>query len=284
MQEKREILSGSISLKSAEAIAIGAFDGMHRAHQELFKRLGDKGAIVVIDKEDALLTPGELRCKYTHYPCLFLKLQQIRHLDAAGFIALLKKHFPHLKKIVVGYDFAFGKNRKYKAQDLHNYFDGEVEIVDEVKIDGVSVHSRIIKEYIKKGEIAQVNRLLGRCYEIVGKRVAGQGIGSKELVPTMNLKVERFLLPQEGVYATYTRIAQKKYRSVTFIGHRYVTDGSFAVETYILEEFTEGSDEIGIMFAAFIRKNKKFDSLHELKKQIEDDIKKAQEILKDIQC
>ncbi len=284
MQEKREMLSGSISLREVEAVAIGAFDGMHRAHQELFARLGPKGAVVVIDKENAVLTPGKVRCRYTHYPCLFLKLRDIRHLDAAGFIALLKERFPHLKKIVVGYDFAFGKDRSYSAKDLQRLFDGEVEIVEEVQIDGVAVHSRTIKELLKKGDIERSNKLLGRCYEIEGKRVAGQGIGAKELVPTINVAVDRFLLPKEGVYATFTRLHERYYKSVSFVGHRQTTDGSFAVESHILEEFSEEGEEVGIMFVAFLRENRKFASLQELKKQILQDIQRASKLLKERGC
>ena len=271
----------SISLKNIEAVAIGAFDGMHLAHQELFKQLGDNGAIVVIDKGSASLTPGHFRCHYSSYPCCFLPLSKIRHLNAKGFVALLKQKFKNLQKIVVGYDFAFGKDRRYSPKDLMELFDGEVVVVDEVKIDDISVHSRIIKRLLKKGDIQMANRLLGRYYTIEGKRVAGQGIGKKELVPTINLKIKDFLLPKEGVYATLTKVGDFVYKSVSFVGHRISTDGSFAVETHILEDFCE-DERVEIAFVKFMRENQKFDSLRHLRERIIKDIEVAKVFLKDV--
>ncbi len=276
-------MSGSTALEKIESVAIGAFDGMHRAHQKLFEHLGENGAIVVIDKEDASLTPGEYRCRFTSYPCFFFPLQRIKHLDAKGFLELLQSKFPNLKRIVVGYDFAFGKDRRYGIKDLQELFAKEVVVVDEVKIDGVSVHSRYIKELIKQGKVKEAAKLLGRYYEIEGRVVKGQGIGKKELVPTINLEVEGFLLPKEGVYATIAIINAKRYRSVTFVGHRHSIDGSFAVETHIIDDFDEKSFTIvTLRFVDFIRQNKKFSSLQELKKQIFADIAKAKEIIENV--
>ncbi len=262
-------MSGSTTL-DVKSVALGAFDGIHIAHQALIKRAD---AVVVIEK-GAVLTPGNTRCKYVDKPCFFYKLNTIRHLDAKGFVSVLKKDFPHLQKIVVGYDFAFGKDRKYSIADLKRYFDGEVEVVAEVQIDGVSVHSRVIKELLKKGEIYRANRLLGRCYQIEGKHVQGLGIGSKELVPTINLDVQGFLLPKEGVYATLTN----NVSSVTFIGKRESIDGSFSVETHILGKVCDWK-EVCVCFVKFLRENKKFSDLAALKVQIEADIKEAKEIL-----
>ncbi len=280
MREKRGMLSGSTSLKNdIEAIAIGAFDGIHPGHKELFKRLGPKGGVVVIEKGDAKLTPGEKRCEYVDKPCFFYPLEKIRHLDALGFLTLLKRDFPHLKKIVVGYDFAFGKGRKYRAQDLKKYFDGDVEIVEEVKIDGISVHSRLIKELIKKGEIEKANRFLGRIYSIEGKVVKGQGIGKKELVPTINMEVKGYLLPKEGVYVTLTKLDHQLYPSITFLGKRVSTDGKFSIETHIIDAEPKRSEKATIFFLRRLRENRKFTNLQQLKDAIMDDIQKAKEIL-----
>ncbi len=269
-------MSGSISFEKIDAIAIGAFDGMHVGHQELFKRLGPKGAVVVIEKGTASLTPGKERCRYVQYPCIFFELSQIKELDAAGFLALLKKRLPNLKKIVVGYDFAFGRDRRYSIADLRKWFDGEVEVVDEVKVDGFAVHSRVIKELIQNGAIEKANRLLGRLYCIRGVVVPGQGIAKKELLPTINLKVSNFLLPKEGVYATETIIDGKRYSSVTFIGKRVTTDGKFALETHLIDtDLADTPENIEICFKAFLRQNRKFDSLQELKLQIQKDIERA---------
>jgi len=275
-------LSTATTLKNAEAIALGGFDGMHLGHQELFRHLGKKGAVVVIENGHASLTPDGLRERHTHYPVLYLPLEQIKHLEADGFISLLKEHFPHLKKIVVGYDFHFGKDRKYSAHYLKEVCSAEVEIVDEVKVDGVSVHSHVIREAIRDGKISFANKLLGYNYSIIGRHIHGQGLGKERLVPTINLHVEHFEIPKEGVYATLTRIDDEEHfhPSVSFIGHRVSTDGSFAIESHILHESITCKKEAEISFISFLRENRRFDSLEDLKKQIQKDIQMAQKELK----
>jgi riboflavin kinase/FMN adenylyltransferase len=117
------------------------------------------------------------------------------------------------------------------------------------------------------------NKLLGRTYRIEGEVVQGQGLGKKELVPTINLNVKAYQLPLEGVYVTRTRIESAWLDSVSFLGHRVTTDDSFAVETHILEkELGEMQGEIELEFVDFIRANQKFDSLDALRQQIQDDI------------
>ena len=267
-------MSGSTGLQRVESIAIGAFDGMHVGHRELLRRAD---AVVVIEKGDAILTPGRYRCEFADKPCYFFELEKIRHMDADAFVQLLKKSFPDLKKIVVGYDFAFGKDRKYGIDDLRRHFDGVVEVVPEVKIDGISVHSRTIKDFLRRGDIAMANKLLGRCYMIEGEVVRGQGLGKKELVPTINLVTGKFLLPKEGVYATLTQIKSSLYPSVSFIGHRVTTDGSFAVETHIIDAKPPQAQRVRIYFIDFLRENRKFATLDALKTAIERDIQKAKE-------
>ena len=269
-------------MKKITDIAIGAFDGMHLAHQELFKRLSKNGAIVVIEKHDANITPKKYRCEYTNKPCFFYDIKDIKNLDAKGFVEKLKRDFKDLKKIVIGYDFAFGKDRKYSIDDLKNCFDGEVEVVDEVKKDGISVHSRVIREFIKSGDIKMANSLLGHSYMIVGEIIKGQGLGKKELYPTINLKVDKFILPKSGVYATITDINGFYEPSVTFIGNRLSTDNRFSIESYIIGKEIKNPKNIAkTLFLDRIRDNKKFESLKELKEQINKDIEIALEIVKE---
>ncbi len=115
---------------------------------------------------------------------------------------------------------------------------------------------------------------------IDGVVIKGQGLGRKELVPTLNLKIDHYQLPLEGVYATKTRIGKEWYYSVSFLGHRVTTDGSYAVETHVLErDIGEVSGTICIEFVALIRKNEKFESLDALREQIGIDIEEAREVL-----
>ena len=125
------------------------------------------------------------------------------------------------------------------------------------------------------------NKLLGKEYKLYGQQIKGQGLGTKSFVPTINLKVDEFLLPQEGVYITKTILDNKEYKSITFLGHRVTTDGSYAVETHILDEnITNDNYTTQVKFYEKIRDNKKFDSFEDLKKQIFDDIELAKNYFK----
>jgi riboflavin kinase/FMN adenylyltransferase len=272
--EMKKSSSILVNKNTITSIAIGGFDGMHSAHQKLFKNLDKNGAILSIESGYANLTPKRYRQEYSIYPIYYYVLENIRHLEGDEFIKLIKEEFPNLKKIVVGFDFCFGKNRKYCIEKLKDLFNGEVLVIDEIKIDDVPVHSRIIRQYLKDGNIKMANKLLGKEYKIYGHQIKGQGLGTKSFVPTINLKVDEFLLPQEGVYITKTILDNKEYKSITFLGHRVTTDGSYAVETHILDEnITNDNYTTQVKFYEKIRDNKKFDSFEDLKKQIFDDIK-----------
>ena len=270
-----------MAMSKIDTIAIGGFDGMHIGHQKLFDALGENGAVVVIETGYANLTPGEEREHYTHYPIVYYSLDEIRHLEGEAFIALLKSRFPALRKIVVGYDFHFGKNRRYSHADLGSLFGGEVEVIDEVSYDGDSVHSHKIRAKIQIGDICGANRFLGHNYRVKGTAVKGQGIGKTELVPTINLECPGYLLPYEGVYAALTRLDDEEHfhPSVVFVGHRVSTDGSYAVETHILNETVGTCTKATISFVKFLRKNQKFDSIDSLKAAIFADIAEAKKEL-----
>jgi riboflavin kinase/FMN adenylyltransferase len=274
--EMKKSSSILVNKNTITSIAIGGFDGMHFAHQKLFENLDKNGAILSIESGYANLTPKRYRQEYCIYPIYYYVLENIKHLEGDEFIRLLKEEFPNLKKIVVGFDFCFGKNRKYCIEKLKELFIGEVLVIDEIKIDDIPVHSRIIREYLKDGNIKIANKLLGKEYKIYGHQIKGQGLGAKSFVPTINLKIEEFLLPCEGVYVTKTILDDKEFNSITFLGHRVTTDGSYAVETHIINEDIKNSNyTTQIKFYEKLRDNKKFDSFEELKKQILNDIETA---------
>lgn len=263
-----------ISKNKIKSIAIGGFDGMHLAHQELFKKLGSDGAIIVICTGYANLTFRTHRSKHTNLPLFYYPLETIKHLSGKEFIVALQEEFPNLDKIVVGYDFHFGYKALQDTVDLKDIFHGEVVVVEEHSIDGIAVHSRVIREYLRNGEIEQANKLLGYNYRLEGYCIKGQGLGKKQFVPTLNLEVKEFLLPSAGIYATKTTILDKSYHSVSFIGHRLTTDGEFACETHILDEELEIEEPhiVEIEFYSKLRDNKKYEEYEELKKQILEDI------------
>jgi len=275
-------LNTATIIKNSTAIAIGGFDGMHIGHQALFRELGVNGTIVVIETGYANLTPKREREKFSSHPIIYLNLEDIRHLDGHGFVQLLKMKFPKLNKIVVGYDFHFGKDRKYSFNDLKEMFSGEVMIIKEVQYKNDAVHSHKIRAKLKIADIKGANEFLGHNYTIAGKLIKGQGIGAKKLVATINIEAPNFLAPKEGVYATLTRIDNEEHLhpSVSFLGHRVSTDGSFAIESHILDTEVLCKEKASISFISFLRDNEKFDTLKELKKAINSDINRAKKELK----
>ena len=273
MKKNSSILVNKSNISS---IALGGFDGMHLAHQKLFSYLDSNGAIICIDSGHASLTPKENRQCHSLYPVIFYALERIRHLNGKNFIKLLNKEFPNLNKIIVGFDFYFGKNRKYSTNDLKIFFKKEVVVVEEVCFNNIAVHSRIIRQYLKQGDIKTANDFLNYSYTIKGKHIKGQGLGKKSFVPTINVDVEKFLLPQEGVYITKTIINSKEYDSISFLGKRLSTNNNFAIETHILNDYEDNIHEnVEIKFYEKLRDNKKFNTFEALKEQILLDIKKS---------
>jgi len=258
-------------------LAIGSFDGIHLAHQELIKRAD---GVAVIEHGKATITPGWRRTLFIKKPTFFYLLEHIQNCTPKEFLDKLKKNFPNLEGLVVGYDFVFGKNRSGNIKLIKSYFSKTI-VIDEVKVDNISVHSRVIREAILNNNINLANRLLGRNYQISGYQIRGLGLGSKELFPTINLKVLQYSLPT-GVFAVYAYINNQKYKAVCFIGNRATIDNSFSIEFYILDKFKAQTiyDEITIEFIKFIRENRKFDNLKQLKDAIDADINSAKEILK----
>ena len=262
-----------------ETIAIGSFDGVHIAHQKLIEMVD---AVVIIERFSASLTPGWKRSLYIDKPCYFYLLEKIRDLTPKEFIAKLESDFVHLKRIIVGYDFRFGKAKSGTIESLKEYFSGEVVVVDEVKKDDISVHSRVIRQYLQECNIKVANRLLGRRYRIDGYEISGLGIGGKELVPTINLAVKDYMLPL-GVFAVKVEMDKGYFNGVAFIGNRVSIDNSFSVEVHILDKFEAERNpyrKVWVEFVDFIRPIKKFDSFESLKAAIEADIKSAKMLLR----
>lgn len=266
------------------SIAIGKFDGVHIAHQKLFQELDENGCALIIgaiSRSSRSLCPLKERERRIPHVTYLLPFENIRHWSGEEFVQYIREKLPNLRKIVVGYDFRFGKNKSYGADDLKSLFDKEVAIISEIKIQDIPLHSSIIKELIMFGDIALANKLLGWDYRIFGRVVSGQNLGSQELYPTINLKVGDFVLPGNGVYASFTRLKSGIFPSVSFVGNRLSTDRKFGIESHILDKNIVLDQQIvEIIFVDKIRDNKRFESLLELKSQISNDILEAKKILK----
>jgi len=254
----------------SKSIAIGGFDGMHYAHQEVIKKVE---CLLCIGIEYSNLTPKLYRTSHTNIDIIGIELKHIKHLHPKEFIDLLHKIFPKLESISVGYDFRFGNNRKGNINILKDLCNEKINIIKEIKLEGISVHSKTIRDMMSEGNIKLANKLLSYNYIIIGDSIRGQGLGSKKLFPTINLKCEDFHIPKSAVYKTITYIDNTKHSSVTFIGERS-TDGKFSIETHIINKVLDKSSykDVKVEFIDKIRDNKKFNSLEELKNQIRIDI------------
>lgn len=273
-------------------ITIGKFDSIHLAHKALIDCLDSNGAVLIITskknkspKNNGEILPQRQKKRFINKPIFFIKFQKIKDLSGESFLKYLQKKLPKLRKIIVGEDFCFGKNRSTKAAQIPKISPLKVKIIKEIKIDNIPIHSQNIRDFIQNREMPLANKLLGREYSIKGRIIRGQGIGSKKLVSTINIKSKKYLLPQNGVYASRLRLKNRLYPSVTFIGNRVSLDNSFAIESHILGSFSLKRSEIlhkkiEIFFIEKIRENRQFSNLDSLKKQISSDIKQANKVLK----
>jgi riboflavin kinase/FMN adenylyltransferase len=150
----------------------------------------------------------------------------------------------------------------------------------EMRLRGESVSSTRIRELIQAGNIRSARFLLGRPFSIQSTAGRGRGYGSKYTVPTINLSHYEELIPRDGVYITRTRVDDECFDSVTNVGNRptFGSD-SFAIESHLLDFHpleTTAETEIEISFLTRVRDEIKFDSVEQLREQIQKDVAKAQ--------
>ena len=273
--------------QSIEILALGCFDGLHLGHKELLKHLKPhNSALLVIDKfQNDRLVPKEKMSELCEFKLIFVDFKSIKEFSARDFLELLQSEFVNLNTVVVGEDFRFGKDRMGEALDIEKMSDLKAIIVPDFEFKGFSVHSKKIKEFLRSGDIGFANTLLGRDYAVEGTVISGQGLGSKELVPTLNLDSKNYFLPKNGVWASLCELGGQIFKSVSFIGLRS-TDGKFSVESHILDENFANlklnkNEKITLIFKEFLRENKHFDDLNSLKTQIQKDCQNALKILKE---
>ena len=258
MQSFLSLVKNSKLAKSITSLALGKFDGMHLGHQALFNALDENGAILCIEASDGTLLPRKYREYFTHFPIFCLDLEIVRCKSDREFVGFLLGVLPNLKRIVVGYDFRFGKDRFYYPFDLSKCFNGEVVVVNEVSCKKLSIHSGLIKEMLLNGNVKQANKLLGRMYMVQGSIIQVGGCAMLEDSKEAQL-----------------------YPAVIFIGNRLSTDKAFAIEGHLLGVSLEVTEsEARFYFCKKIRDNRKFESLDLLKAQISADIESAYRILK----
>ncbi len=287
-------------------LTVGVFDGVHLGHQYLISQLTGSA------RQQGLLSgvvtfrrhPREVLSPRTRLPYLTNLAEKVRLLKNEGveaviplsftpelaqlradeFVGLLKKLL-RMRGLIIGPDFALGRSRGgdiERLRQLGKKMDFSVTVIQPIMLTGEVVSSTAIREALGKGDMAKVNRLIGRLFRLPGKVTTGTGRGSELGFPTANLEVEAGqALPADGVYATWSHIEEKTCGGVTNIGRRPTFDGQErTIETFIFncQDNLYGS-ELKIDFVERLRSEKRFNSVEELKTQIAEDVKRGQAVL-----
>ncbi|SYZ73379.1 Riboflavin kinase/FMN adenylyltransferase [Candidatus Zixiibacteriota bacterium] len=289
-------------------VTMGTFDGLHLGHQMILKRLIDSSlreklhplaitfephprVLVTPDSPPPLLTTWDekvaLFSRYMSGHLLVLEFnRELMNLTAEDFIRKYLVDKIGLKRLIVGYDHAFGKNRSGTINDLmelsHKY-SFALEIVDPILVDGKPISSSRIRRAFQEGKFAEGIAMLGHSYSVGGTVIRGIGLGKKLGYPTANLRIgPRKLLPPEGVYACRVEIDGNKYDGMMFIGTNHFNPGAgVSVEVNIFEFERDIYDrEIIIYPERFLRENRKFSGPEALAAQIKLDKEQAMSIKK----
>ena len=287
-------------------LTIGVFDGVHLGHKHLLSQLKERarqegllsGVVTFRQHPQAVLSPQ------AKLPCLTDLAQRIRLLKEEGieavitlsftpelaqlstrqFVDLLKKYL-RMRGLVIGPDFALGRNREGDANVLNTLgrdMGFNVTVVPPLVINGEVVSSTTIRNALAEGDMKRVHNLLGHAFSLQGQVIGGRGQGVKLGFPTANLKIDpQQALPPDGVYATWAYIDDSIYESVTNIGRRPTFgNNERMVEVYVLDYHGDlYGHELRIDIIERLRSEERFDSADELKQQMAKDVKRGRSIL-----
>ena len=294
----------NLNLKHKKAVlAVGNFDGLHLGHQKVLKEakiMAKKlklpfGAItfepmpvMFFNKKIKNHRINSLNQKKNGFKKLkldfliIIKFNKIfSFLTAEKFIENIIYKKINCKYLYISKNFKFGFKRKGNLKTLkffENKFGYKSIITKPYKKNKKIISSTIIRKKITSGKINEANKLLGRKWSIEGKVIAGEKRGRKIGFPTCNLKLNNYVIPQPGVYAVKVNGNNFAKKGIANIGFRPTFNGqSLLLETNIFGINKNLYNKvIDVHFKKFIRKEKKFQNIEELKKQIKIDIHKAQ--------
>ena len=278
-------------------LCLGFFDGLHLGHQALINKALNEGYPVGVMTFD--IAPRVLLGKKENYSITspfdradFLEDMGVKFLYLMHFnketLGVTKDEFIEKvlkplnpKKIFVGTDYRFGTGGEGDAKYLKNFFD--VEVVELEKIDNIKISSKKIREYIENGKMEKAASLLGRPYRICGLVIEGQHNGQKLGFPTANLELDYpYVFPKEGVYMGYGYFMNRRRKAMISVGTHPTINQLLKpiIEVHIID-FNENlyGRELYVDFISYMRANKQFDSLDDLRDQLIKDEEKTKNTL-----
>ena len=289
------------------AVALGYFDGIHVGHRAVLQKTLDSAkeknlipVVMLFDIHPRKLVSGVVP------PMLMSEQQKREALIKMGFRVVdfdFRKgmnlsHEEFSEKILIhelnarfvscGYDYRYGKGGKGNSATLRETLSEkgiEVCTLEPITLNSEAVSSTKIRQLISEGEIRKANTMLGKefSYHIVVEK--GDGIGHTIGTPTINQYFpEDFIVPKYGVYASKVMIEGKAYASVTNIGIRPTVGGTSLRSETCIFDFSENlyGKKIEVFLIEYIRGEKKFSSVEELKKAIGNDIQNARKIYEEV--
>jgi riboflavin kinase/FMN adenylyltransferase len=304
MQVEAEL--AKFKAKKDTLLTIGVFDGVHLGHRHLMSKL--TGLARKQNLTSGVITfsqnPKEVLATQTGLPFLtdierrteLIKDEgvdevipltftaELANLTPKEFLELLKKHL-RMKGLVVGPDFALGKNREGDTDVLRNLskeMGFSLTVVPPLTIDGEVVSSTAIRQALAEGDMKRAQRLMGRPFRLHGRVARGDKRGAELGFPTANLETgAEQALPADGVYTSRAFIENQAYPAMTNIGFQPTFGGNQRlVEVYLLDYRGDLYErELTIEIIERLRGEKKFDSPEELKKQIAEDVKRGKATL-----
>ncbi|MFD1615725.1 bifunctional riboflavin kinase/FAD synthetase [Gelatiniphilus marinus] len=295
----------SYKAKAPTVVTIGTFDGVHIGHQKIVKRLIDaakqeglKSVILtffphprmVLQKDSSIKLINTIKERHTILKALGLDYLLIKkfttafsRLSAEDFVKQILVDKLQAKKVIIGYDHRFGRNRNADIDDLKrfgNTFNFEVEEISAQDINDVAVSSTKIRKALNEGDIAKANMFLGYNFMITGTVVKGKGLGKPLGFPTANIKVEEDykLIPKYGSYIVSSVFNQKKIFGMLNVGVNPTVNGiSESIEVHFFNFKKDIYNKtIQIDLHERIRDEQKFESVEALKDQLAKDKQTAQ--------
>lgn len=284
-------------------LAIGVFDGVHLGHQAVLQRawddaksLGGTAVAITFDPHPVKIlrpqsaprlltsTPHKLQLiSQLGFPCALVIAfdEKMAATSAEDFLASLYQPARQLKEIVVGCNWAFGRNRAGSVELIRDIGAREGFIAVEipaVESGGQLVSSTRIRRSIEEGDFASAAICLGRPYAILGTVIPGNQVGRTLGFPTANLRAHNEQFPPNGVYAVQASVVGKQVSGVANIGVRPTIEsqGERVLEVHLLN-FDQDiyGQQIEITFVSMLRHEQKFTSLEALKSQIQKDVAAA---------